>query len=305
MVKKILWVSLLLIGFAGTLTAEDGYDLWLRYKKCDQTELLTAYKNHFSGIFRAGGHASLDAAASEMSRGLSGILDKNISVLKSPEEGAVVLGTSNELIPILQKLSPLFKVPLVPANKEGFVITRLPFRQKGITIITSASPVGVLYGSFHFLRMLQSQTPVTKLSAIESPALDLRMLNHWDNLTRHVERGYAGIALWNWHTLPDYKDPRYTDYARANASLGINAVTVTNVNANALVLTKPYLEKLRALADIFRPYGIRLFLTARFSAPIELDKFKTADPLNDSVREWWKKKTDEIYQYILILAAFW
>ncbi len=237
MVKKILWVSLLLIGFAGNANSEDGYELWLRYKKCDQPALLTAYSNHFTGIFRAGGHASLDAAASEMSRGLSGILDKNISVLKSPEEGAVVLGTSNELIPILQKLSPSFKVPLVPANKEGFVITMLPFRQKGITIITSASPVGVLYGSFHFLRMLQSQTPVTKLSAIESPALDLRMLNHWDNLTRHVERGYAGIALWNWHTLPDYKDPRYTDYARANASLGINAVTVTNVNANALVLT--------------------------------------------------------------------
>jgi alpha-glucuronidase len=142
------------------------------------------------------------------------------------------------------------------------------------------------------------------LAANESPALDLRMLNHWDNLTRHVERGYAGIALWNWHTLPDYKDPRYYDYARANASLGINAVTVTNVNANALVLTKPYLEKLQALADIFRPYGIRLFLTARFSAPIELDKFKTADPLDEGVKAWWKKKTDEIYQYIPDFGGF-
>ena len=84
----------------------------------------------------------------------------------------------------------------------------------------------------------------------------------------------------------------------------MKSVTVPNVNANELVLTKPYLEKLRAPADIFRPYGFRLFLTARFSGPIELDKFKTADPLNDSVREWWKKKTDEIYQYIPDFGGF-
>jgi alpha-glucuronidase len=304
MLKKILWASLLMLSFAGNAKSEDGYDLWLRYKKCDKPELLSSYRNHISGVLLAGTHASLDAAANEMTRGLSGILDKNIPMLNSTEEGAVVLGTANELKPLLLKLSTTLKLPAVPANKEGFVITRLPFRQKGITIITSGSPVGVLYGSFHFLRLLQSQTPIAKLFANESPALELRMLNHWDNLTRHVERGYAGIALWNWHTLPDYKDPRYTDYARANASLGINAVTVTNVNANALVLTKPYLEKLRALADIFRPYGIRLFLTARFSAPIELDKFKTADPLNDDVRNWWKKKTDEIYQYIPDFGGF-
>jgi alpha-glucuronidase len=132
----------------------------------------------------------------------------------------------------------------------------------------------------------------------------LRLLNHWDNLNRHVERGYAGIALWNWHTLPDYKDPRYTDYARANASIGINGVTVTNVNANAITLTKPYLEKIAALADIFRPYGIKVFLTARFSAPIELDRFKTADPLNDAVKQWWKQKTAEIYQYIPDFGGF-
>ena len=276
MLRKIVMATLLFASFAGGSKAEDGYDLWLRYKKCDQPELLTSYRNYFTGIYRVGNHASLDAAVSEMTRGLSGILDKNITLLKSPHEGAVIIGTITELSPVLRNLIPALKIPALPEKKEGFLIFRLPYRQRGITIVTAESPVGVLYGSFHLLRLLQSQTPVVKLAANESPALDLRMLNHWDNLTRHVERGYAGIALWNWHTLPDYKDPRYTDYARANASLGINAVTVTNVNANALVLTKPYLEKLRALADIFRPYGIRLFLTARFSAPIELDKFKTA-----------------------------
>ena len=304
MLKKIVMATLLFASFAGGSKAEDGYDLWLRYKKCDQPELMTSYRNYFTGIYRVGNHASLDAAVSEMTRGLSGILDKNITLLKSPQEGAVIIGTITELSPVLRNLIPALNIPALPEKKEGFLIFRLPYRQRGITIITAELPVGVLYGSFHLLRLLQSQTPVVKLAANESPALDLRMLNHWDNLTRHVERGYAGIALWNWHTLPDYKDPRYTDYARANASLGINAVTVTNVNANALVLTKPYLEKLRALADIFRPYGIRLFLTARFSAPIELDKFKTADPLNETVKDWWKKKTDEIYQYIPDFGGF-
>ncbi|HBX98173.1 MAG TPA: alpha-glucuronidase, partial [Hyphomonas sp.] len=89
------------------------------------------------------------------------------------------------------------------------------------------------------------------------PKTKLRLLNHWDNLDRHVERGYAGQSIWDWHRLPDYLDPKYTDYARANASIGINGVSLTNVNADATVLTAPYLEKVAALADIFRPYGIR------------------------------------------------
>jgi alpha-glucuronidase len=129
-------------------------------------------------------------------------------------------------------------------------------------------------------------------------------LNHWDNINRYVERGYAGISIWNWHTLPGYIDQRYIDYARANASLGINGVSLTNVNANAIVLTKPYLEKVAALANIFRPYGIKVFLTARFSAPIELDKLGTADPLDDTVRQWWKNKVNEIYELIPDFGGF-
>ena len=130
------------------------------------------------------------------------------------------------------------------------------------------------------------------------------MLNHWDNLDRHVERGYAGISIWNWHTLPDYLDPRYKDYARANASIGINGVSLTNVNANAMVLTKPYLEKVAALAAIFRPYGIKVYLTARFSAPMEIGSLKTADPLNDTVQQWWNNKVKEIYELIPDFGGF-
>src|SRR6185295_10499821 len=104
--------------------------------------------------------------------------------------------------------------------------------------------------------------------------------------------------------LPGWLDPRYTDYARACASIGINGAVLTNVNANATSLTPPYLEKAAALANVFRPYGIRVYLSARFSAPIEIGGLKTADPLDANVARWWKAKVDEIYKYIPDFGGF-
>ena len=112
------------------------------------------------------------------------------------------------------------------------------------------------------------------------------------------------VSLFGTGTLPDSLDPRYIDYARANASIGINATVLTNVNANALVLTREYLLKVAALANVFRPYGIRVYLTARFSAPIETGKLKTADPLDPDVIAWWKAKADEIYSFIPDFGGF-
>lgn len=117
-------------------------------------------------------------------------------------------------------------------------------------------------------------------------------------MNRSVERGYAGISIWNWHQLPDYIDKRYIDYARYNASIGINGSVLTNVNANSLVLTKEYLIKVKALADVFRVYGIKVYLTAKFSAPVEIGGLQTADPLDTTVQNWWKKKCNEIYALI-------
>jgi alpha-glucuronidase len=164
--------------------------------------------------------------------------------------------------------------------------------------------VGVLHGAFHFLRLLQTHQPITSLAIAEHPRIQHRILDHWDNLDGSVERGYAGRSLWDWFTLPEYRSPRYADYARANASLGINGTVLTNVNANAISLTPEYLVKAAALADVFRPYGIRVYLTARFSAPIEIGGLKTADPLNPEVRRWWAAKTDEIYTRIPDFGGF-
>ena len=130
------------------------------------------------------------------------------------------------------------------------------------------------------------------------------MLNHWDNLDGTVERGYAGSSIWNWQKLPDFIDKKYIDYARANASVGINGVALINVNSNALILTPQYLEKVSALAKAFRPYGIKVYLTARFSAPIEIGGLKTADPLNQEVQQWWNNKVNEIYKFIPDFGGF-
>ncbi|RYY24352.1 MAG: alpha-glucuronidase, partial [Chitinophagaceae bacterium] len=190
------------------------------------------------------------------------------------------------------------------AGEEGFVIISKIIKGKKCIIISGNTDKGVLYGAFHFLRLLQTQQPIQQLQIVSSPKIKLRMLNHWDNLDRTVERGYAGFSIWNWHTLPGYIDQRYIDYARANASIGINGTVLTNVNANATILTKPYLEKVKALADLFRPYGIKVYLTARFSAPIELGKLKTADPLNADVQNWWNEKIKEIYSYVPDFGGF-
>jgi alpha-glucuronidase len=119
-----------------------------------------------------------------------------------------------------------------------------------------------------------------------------------------VERGYAGRSLWDWDRLPGTVAPRYRDYARANASIGINGSVLTNVNASARVLTPEYIAKAAAIANVFRPYGIRVYLTARFSAPIELGGLKTADPLDSSVRDWWRRKADELYAAIPDFGGF-
>ena len=142
------------------------------------------------------------------------------------------------------------------------------------------------------------------LSVTEQPAYDLRILNHWDNPDGTVERGYAGRSLWNWEELPGTLSPRYEAYARANASVGINGTVLNNVNASPQVLTTGSLEKVKALADVFRPYGIKVYLSVNFASPIRLGKLDTADPLDKEVIGWWKQKVKEIYAMIPDFGGF-
>jgi alpha-glucuronidase len=279
--------------------AEDGYDLWLRYRAVEAPYSRTIEPS-VQELVKGGDSPTLDAASAELLRGLSQLTGRSIPLAGSASRaGAVVFGT-----PARSALIAGLPLSLERAGRDGYVIRSLNVNQRPAIVIAANSDVGVLYGAFHFLRLIQTRQPLTALDVVSRPHTQIRVLNHWDNLDRHVERGYAGQSIWDWHKLPAYLDPRYTDYARACASLGINGAVLTNVNANATSLTPAYLQKAAALAGVFRPYGLRVYLTARFSAPIELGGLKTADPLDPQVRAWWKAKVDEIYTQIPDFGGF-
>jgi len=285
-----------------TRGAEDGYDLWLRYRPVADAARLAEYRANITQLVVASDAPTLRAARNELVAGLRGLLGRDVPVAGAvSRDGALVVGTpaSSRVVAALPLADALRQ-----AGPEGFVIRALAIRGRRAIVVAANRDVGVLYGAFHLLRLLQTQAPLAELSLVSAPRLGLRLLDHWDNVNGTVERGYAGASLWEWARLPDSINPRYSDYARANASVGINGVVLTNVNANALILTPAYLVKVAALARVFRPYGLKVYLTARFSAPIEIGGLPTADPLDSGVRGWWAAKADEIYRVIPDFGGF-
>jgi len=282
------------------LQAEDGYRLWLRYDKINDAALLYKYRAAIRSVNISGCSPTLLVVKDELHDGLPGLLDKKI--VFSTDANASLLIANTDYFKT-EKLN-ISSEALFQLGEEGFLILTRSIAGKKQIIITANTDIGLLYGTYHFLRLLQTNRSIDNLNIVSTPKIKLRVLDHWDNLNRIVERGYAGFSIWNWPLLPGYIDQRYKDYARANASIGINGAVLTNVNANAVSLTKPYLEKLVALANTFRPYGIKVYLTARFSAPVEIGGLKTADPLDAAVQKWWKEKADEIYSLIPDFGGF-
>ena len=306
--RTVLWAGVLLAaGFAMPASAapqinerlanEDGYDLWLRYRPMD-TAAVAQYAPHATAIV-GGDSATLRAAESELQHGLGGLLDRPVSMTSAIGDGDIVLGT-----PQNSDLVRALNLKLSGIGPEGYLIKSVTIAGHPVTVIAANSDIGVLYGSFRLLRQIQTHKPLDRLDMSDAPKVKLRILNHWDNLNRHVERGYAGDSIWDWWRLPDVKDPRYIDYARANASIGINGAVLNNVNAQPEVLTAPFIAKARAIADILRPYGMKVYLSAKWSAPIETGGLKTADPLDPAVAAWWKAKADEIYAQIPDFGGF-
>jgi alpha-glucuronidase len=290
-------VTALLMLLAVPAYAEDGYDLWLRYRPME-AGALAQYRPLAAGIVSEGASPTLDTAKAELIRGLSGLLDKPVAA-GALADGAVVIGT-----PASSPLVAGLKLPLTAAGKEGYVIRSTTLNGHAVTVIAANSDIGVLYGSFAFLRLIQTRQQIAHLDMASAPRLKLRLLNHWDNLDGTIERGYAGHSIFNWHEMPDYMDPRYIVMARADASVGINGIALNNVSADPWALSSMYLDKMAALADVLRPYGIRIYLAAKFSAPVELGKLKSADPADPDVQAWWKKEVDGIYRRIPDFGGF-
>ncbi|MEY2869212.1 MAG: hypothetical protein RIR01_1695 [Bacteroidota bacterium] len=298
--KLSLLITFITISF--TLSAQKDYKLWLQYEAKNNLEIKTKYLNSIQGIVMSGNSETLKIALTELDLGLSNMLGNQIPHQTNIEgSNLIIIGNKSSLDASVQET---LKSEFEKINKDGFIIKTISINNKKNIVITGKNDVAVLYGVFSFLRQIQTNKPIENLSIVDSPKIDVRILNHWDNLDRTVERGYAGFSLWNWHKLPDFIDQRYLDYARANASIGINGTVLNNVNANALILTPQYLEKVQALASTFRPYGIKVYLTARFSAPIEIGGLKTADPFDAEVINWWKNKAAEIYARIPDFGGF-
>lgn len=295
----MLRAAVALFACVGNVRAEDGYALWLRYAPVEPARAADA-RMRLAEVVAPDRTPTQRAAREELERGLRG-LTGNAPRMQGvgATNASLVLGTPQSSTWIAP-----FREAIESLGDEGYLLRRARIGGRDVLLVAARRDIGVLYGVFHLLRLLQTGALPDALEVRESPRLRLRVLNHWDNLDGHVERGYAGRSLWDWQTLPEWRDPRYTDYARANASLGINGTVLNNVNASAQSLAPAYLAKAAALADVFRPYGIRVYLSARFSAPIELGGLKTADPLDPDVQRWWRDKADEIYARIPDFGGF-
>ena len=212
---------------------------------------------------------------------------------------------------------------------EGYNIYARP-AQQGDNIqyeatITASNPIGLLYGAYELIRLQNTDAYNTgsgnqqnfskAIDETEKPQVGLRILNHWDNLDGSIERGYAGKSIFKWEEIKLGKNgkggsiskslhDRLITYARANASLGINGSVLNNVNASPKMMTAEYINKVKVIANILRPYGIRVYLSINFASPMALGYTKTADPLNKKVQLWWKKKAKEIYAAIPDFGGF-
>lgn len=279
MIRYILF-SIVLLAVAAPMPsmADDGASLWLRAKKTIKAGV------DINRVYGKTNSPTLKVAEEEL--------------LKYWKGGEVTL-----------RIDP--KAPL----GEGFRIS------EGNTV-TARTPIGLLYGVYELLRC--QETRCTVVSGDYMPAFPLRILNHWDNPDGSVERGYAGRSIFKWDEIKPTQSvnsrraslgnatysctpglrQRLTDYARANASVGINGIVVNNVNASPDVLSSTYLNKLKAVADVVRPYGIRVYLSVNFASPIVIGKLPTADPLDDGVAKWWGDKAKEIYQLVPDFGGF-
>ena len=212
---------------------------------------------------------------------------------------------------------------------EGYNLYARP-AQQGDNIqyeatITASNPIGLLYGAYELIRLQNTDAYNTgsgkeqnfskAIDETEKPQVGLRILNHWDNLDGSIERGYAGKSIFKWEEIKLGKNgkggsiskslhDRLITYARANASLGINGSVLNNVNASPKMMTAEYINKVKVIANILRPYGIRVYLSINFASPMALGYTKTADPLNKKVQQWWKKKAKEIYAAIPDFGGF-
>lgn len=286
---KYIYGTLILF-FSMHLSAEDGSKLWLRFQDANVPEVNISSINGDKNIF----------AVKEFQLAWSELYDVQLPVNSSLDNNSLIIAKTGAKSIKDFALSKDLKA----LSTEGYIIKSINRKGHDYTVIAAQTDAGLLYGAFHLLRLIQTEKFNNEIDIVENPSYQLRLLNHWDNLNRTVERGYAGHSIWKWEELPQTISPLYKQYARANASIGINGTVLNNVNATPDILTPEYLEKVKAISNELRPYNIKVFLSINFASPSELGGLKDSDPLNKDVQKWWNEKAKEIYKLIPDFGGF-
>jgi len=324
-VKRTMAIAALVAACGFLAHAENGYEAWLRYRTLAAGERLEKCQRLVRRVVADQDSEAVKAAGDELTRGLCGLLGRPIALTHgSVRDGDVILGTAKSRI-VVEKIQPDVLRRLGP---EGFLIRSVPVGKGAAIVIAGQEDRGAVYGAFHFLRLLQTETVPEKLNVEKHATSPLRLVNHWDNpdpgrdtdgypigsrkgapIKQSPDGELRAASIWKWDELPRLS-PRYRDYARLLASVAINGIVVNNVNVSKhgltgwKLLTAPYIAKLAALAGAFRPYGIRLYISVGFESPVLIDRAKTADPLDPEVRRWWARKAEEIYATIPDFGGF-
>lgn len=282
------------------VSAETGCEAWLRYAPITDPAVRQRYEALPAVVVVAGNSPVLAAAREELMRGVRGCLGRTLRAASSlPPEDAIMLGTVAALGPMFPGLGAI-----PAAIPDSFCLKTIKASGRTHLVITGPNDRGVLYGAFALLRRIAGHESINRLDASESPYAPVRFLNHWDNLSGTIERGYAGKSIF-WENDRIVEDlGRARDYARLMASVGINGCSINNVNADARVITAPFLAQVARVAEVFRPWGVRLLISLDFASPRKIGGIDTFDPLEPRAVEFWSHKVAEIYRAIPDLGGF-
>lgn len=280
------------------------YKGWLKYYKLENKKLVSEYKQQLKEVVIGENTAIIQNAVIELKKGVAGMLGLKPIISKTPSSAHnLLLGTVNGS----KEISDLLGNAKESIEDEGFIIKYAEKDGGKKLVVAGKTDRGLLYGVFCLLRLIQSETALNACPRLENPVNKLRMINHWDNMDGSIERGYAGNSIFFKNNRFTGNFTRITDYARLLASVGINSVVINNVNVHryeTLLITDKYIKDVTKLNEIFRSFGIKLYLSVNFASPMEIGGLTNADPLDKEVRQWWKAKAEYIYSHIPDFGGF-
>jgi len=285
---------------ATSARAENGHAAWLRYAALPPDAAARAGAEVPRAIYRLGNDVTLQRAEDELKKGVQGMLGRPLEPATAlPPSGAVVVGTLAAIKTAAPALAPSADLP-----PDAFWLRTVHQGNTSFTVIAGGDARGALYGAFAWLRKLSAGELLDALDDREVPYAPIRWVNQWDNLDGSIERGYGGRSVfWAGGKVRDDLT-KAGEYGRLLASLGIDAVAISSVNANPLVISRDFVPQIARVADAMRPWGVRVAIAIDFGSPQSIGKLKTYDPLDPDVAAWWKARTDALYAAIPDFAGF-